>query len=120
MLKDIDASVACYYCGHCRMESHSISGVENAPGSENELQLGSATTTVDNTGDAMSGVSEWTKKRRNGNNSTSLIPLPCLILVTAKGNPLLDGGLGCMKRHCLKKKMKNPHRKGFINYKPEK
>mmetsp|Transcript_29593 Transcript_29593/g.58419 ORF Transcript_29593/g.58419 Transcript_29593/m.58419 type:complete len:223 (+) Transcript_29593:435-1103(+) len=66
-------------------------------GEEDNLTLGTMTTNVDITGGAMT-ASEWIQKRNNDIDSTtsllpSMIPLPRLILVTAMGDPLRDGGL---------------------------
>jgi len=61
-------------------------GMEISPDVEKDLYLGTIPTSVDITGGSMS-VSEWVKRSEN---STSL---PQLILVTAKGDPLHDGGL---------------------------
>jgi len=60
-------------------------GMETVPDVEKDLILGTISTSVDITGGSMT-VSEWIKRSK----STSL---PRLILVTAKGDPLQDGGL---------------------------
>ena len=60
-------------------------GMETVPDVEKDLILGTISTSVDITGGSMT-VSEWIKRSK----STSL---PRLLLVTAKGDPLQDGGL---------------------------
>jgi len=64
----------------------SYTGMETVPANERNITLGSVSTTVDITGGSMT-VSEWVKK------SHKLRPLPNLLLVTAKGDPLHDGGV---------------------------
>jgi len=61
-------------------------GVETDFEKEKDLQLGTLTTKVDITGGSMT-VSEWLKR------TSSSTTLPRLFLVTAKGDPLHDGGL---------------------------
>mmetsp|Transcript_30814 Transcript_30814/g.65176 ORF Transcript_30814/g.65176 Transcript_30814/m.65176 type:complete len:462 (-) Transcript_30814:279-1664(-) len=69
-------------------------GIETVSGEEDNLTLGTITTNVDITGGAMT-ASEWIQKRNDIDSTTLLpsIPLPRLILVTAMGDPLRNGGL---------------------------
>jgi acetyl esterase/lipase len=60
-------------------------GIDTVHDIEKDLRLGTIATGVDITGGSMN-VSEWVKR-------TSSASLPKLILVTAKGDPLKDGGL---------------------------
>ena len=69
-------------------------GKTTVSGVEDNLPLGTVSTNVDITGGAMT-VSEWTKKRKKSGNKKR--GLPRLILVTAMGDPLLDGGLAFKK-----------------------
>eukprot|EP00581_Thalassiosira_minuscula_P027995 CAMPEP_0183750460 /NCGR_PEP_ID=MMETSP0739-20130205/1113_1 /TAXON_ID=385413 /ORGANISM="Thalassiosira miniscula, Strain CCMP1093" /LENGTH=387 /DNA_ID=CAMNT_0025986513 /DNA_START=347 /DNA_END=1510 /DNA_ORIENTATION=- len=69
-------------------------GIETVSGEEDNLTLGTITTNVDITGGAMT-ASDWIQKRNDIDSTTLLpsIPLPRLILVTAMGDPLRNGGL---------------------------
>ena len=60
-------------------------GVETSPEDEKDLYHGTVSTGVDITGGAIS-VSEWVERSKKST-------LPKLILTTAKGDPLQDGGL---------------------------
>eukprot|EP00580_Thalassiosira_gravida_P003683 CAMPEP_0201607850 /NCGR_PEP_ID=MMETSP0492-20130828/6825_1 /ASSEMBLY_ACC=CAM_ASM_000837 /TAXON_ID=420259 /ORGANISM="Thalassiosira gravida, Strain GMp14c1" /LENGTH=349 /DNA_ID=CAMNT_0048072525 /DNA_START=286 /DNA_END=1332 /DNA_ORIENTATION=- len=60
-------------------------GIETDRNVEKDLLVGTAPTSVDITGGSMT-VSEWVKRSKS-------TPLPPLILVTAKGDPLQYGGL---------------------------
>lgn len=61
-------------------------GMETLPEKERDIPVGSIATSVDITGGAMT-ASEWARR------SSPSRPLPRLLLVTARGDPLHDGGV---------------------------